>query len=81
DHANAEVDPWLAYVFDRENPRGRHEEYWQHTGGCRAWLKVTRDTLTHEVFRIELVGAHAGQPPVCCQYSSWRPRGFSRSKT
>ena len=24
------------------------EEYWHHAGGCRRWLIVTRDTLTHE---------------------------------
>ena len=61
DHAEIEADPWLAYIFDRENPRGLHQEYWQHTGGCRAWLKVTRNTFTHEILRVELVGAHAGQ--------------------
>ncbi len=40
---------WLAYVYLRDNPRGPHVEYWQHTLGCRAWFKVVRDTLTHEI--------------------------------
>ena len=26
-------------------------EYWHHGGGCRAWLVVDRDTLTHEIYR------------------------------
>ncbi len=54
-------EAWLDAVYERDNPRGRHSEYWQHTGGCRAWLKVERDTLTHEVHRVELVGPWAGQ--------------------
>ena len=38
---------WLDYVFKRDNPRGPHREYWHHLGGCRQWLVVERDTLTH----------------------------------
>jgi len=41
---------WHAYVHLRENPRGRHQELWQHVHGCRRWLVVTRDTATHDVF-------------------------------
>ncbi|WP_439360465.1 sarcosine oxidase subunit delta [Bradyrhizobium sp. DASA03007] len=37
-------------VYLRDNPAGRHEDLWYHSGGCRSWLKVTRDTRTHEVF-------------------------------
>ena len=37
------------YVYTRANPRGWHQEWWQHSGGCRAVLKVLRHTLTHEV--------------------------------
>lgn len=47
DHTS--FDAWYAYVFERRNPRGAHEEYWQHTAGCRAWLVVTRDTATHRI--------------------------------
>jgi heterotetrameric sarcosine oxidase delta subunit len=43
-------DPeWQAYVYERANPRGPHREYWQHTAGCRQWLVITRDTLSHEI--------------------------------
>jgi len=40
---------WQAYVYQRPNPRGPHQEYWQHVAGCRQWLVVSRDTLSHEV--------------------------------
>lgn len=42
-------DAWMAYVYNRENPRGPYWEYWQHSAGCRLWFKVLRDTMTHEV--------------------------------
>ncbi|HET6469586.1 MAG TPA: sarcosine oxidase subunit delta [Geminicoccaceae bacterium] len=62
--SDGESDPevWCRYVYVRTNPRGPHLEYWQHTGGCRLWLKVRRDTLTHEVQGAELVGSWATQP-------------------
>jgi heterotetrameric sarcosine oxidase delta subunit len=44
---------WDDYVYLRHNPRGRHEELWQHHAGCRAWLRVVRDTLTHEILSAE----------------------------
>ena len=31
--------------------RGKHLELWQHLSGCRQWIKVERDTATHEIFR------------------------------
>lgn len=40
---------WYEAVFLRENPRGPHKEYWQHIHGCRLWLVVERDTMTHEI--------------------------------
>jgi heterotetrameric sarcosine oxidase delta subunit len=43
---------WADYVFVRDNPMGRHEELWQHISGCRRWLVVERDTVTHQVFTV-----------------------------
>ena len=40
---------WLGYVFLRDNPRGPHKEYWHHVTGCRQWVVVERDTLTHNI--------------------------------
>jgi heterotetrameric sarcosine oxidase delta subunit len=39
-------------VYLRDNPAGRHDELWYHGFGCRSWLKVTRDTRTHEIFGV-----------------------------
>jgi heterotetrameric sarcosine oxidase delta subunit len=36
-------------LFTRDNPRGRSAELWRHAYGCRAWLRVERDTATHAI--------------------------------
>lgn len=46
---NNDPGAWQAYVYERENPRGDFAEYAHHSGGCRAWLVVTRNTQTHHV--------------------------------
>jgi heterotetrameric sarcosine oxidase delta subunit len=46
-------------VYLRDNPAGRHEELWYHVQGCRGWLRVTRDTRTHDVLRASLAGGDA----------------------
>jgi sarcosine oxidase subunit delta len=58
---DASTEDWCAAVYDRENPRGPHAEYWQHAQGCRSWLIVERDTLTHKIENVTLVGPHAGK--------------------
>ena len=45
-------EDWFAYVYQRQNTRGRHSEHWHHSGGCRRWLVVERDTATHEVHTV-----------------------------
>jgi len=37
------------YVYMRENPMGWHVEWWHHGAGCRQWVKVVRNTLTHQI--------------------------------
>ncbi|MEM7429784.1 MAG: sarcosine oxidase subunit delta [Pseudomonadota bacterium] len=51
---NTDPETWYEYVFLRTNPKGRHQEYWQHIQGCRQWLVVDRDTVTHEVYNVSL---------------------------
>ena len=48
----AVTEHWFDYVYLRNNPRGRFDEYAHHSGGCRSWLVVTRDTRTHEIFAV-----------------------------
>ena len=54
DPASTDQAAWNAYVYDRLNPAGDHHEIWQHSGGCRAHLAVTRNTLTHEISSVAL---------------------------
>ncbi|PBB25801.1 sarcosine oxidase subunit delta [Mesorhizobium sp. WSM4312] len=60
DPASQNFEAWNAYVYDRLNPAGDHNEIWQHSGGCRAHLRVVRNTLTHEISSVAFVrGDHA----------------------
>jgi sarcosine oxidase subunit delta len=42
------------YQYLRDNPAGDHRELWFHEQGDRSWLVVTRNTLTHEITKVEL---------------------------
>jgi sarcosine oxidase subunit delta len=42
------------YLYLRDNPAGPHQELWYHEQGDRAWLVVTRDTLSHEITDVAL---------------------------
>ena len=42
---------WDSFVYFRKSPRGKHLELWHHISGCRQWIKVQRDTVTHEIFK------------------------------
>ena len=55
---DASTEEWEKAVFQRENIRGLQTETWQHVSGCRQWLIVERDTLTHEIRSVK--AAHAG---------------------
>ena len=55
---DAPADVWHDAVFLRENICGRQSETWHHIHGCRMWLIVERDTMTHEIFAVRL--AHPG---------------------
>jgi heterotetrameric sarcosine oxidase delta subunit len=46
---DAPAAEWLEFVYCRDNPKGPHLEWWHHTAGCRQWIRVKRDTLTHEI--------------------------------
>jgi len=44
-------------VYLRHNPAGPHLELWYHGSGCRSWLRVHRNTLTHEILGVALAKA------------------------
>ncbi len=59
---DASIEDWHEAVFQRENIRGMQTETWHHVNGCRAWLLVERDTMTHEIRSVR--AAHPGMAKV-----------------
>ncbi len=55
---DAPLKDWTNAVFERANIRGMQSETWQHGTGCRQWLVVERDTMTHEIKSVK--AAHPG---------------------
>jgi heterotetrameric sarcosine oxidase delta subunit len=51
----AEPAAWDNYLHLRDNPAGMTRDLWYHEAGCAQWLVVTRNTVTHEIFAVELV--------------------------
>ncbi|MCP4316900.1 MAG: sarcosine oxidase subunit delta [Hyphomicrobiales bacterium] len=52
-HENSQQE-FHNYLYLRDNPAGEHRELWFHEQGDRSWLVVTRNTLTHEISKVEL---------------------------
>lgn len=48
------AEEFYEYLHLRDNIAGEHRELWYHEQGDRSWLVVTRNTLTHEITRVEL---------------------------
>ena len=55
---DASMEEWHDAVFMRENLCGVQLETWHHINGCRMWLLVERDTLSHEIHSVR--PAHDG---------------------
>ena len=53
---DATRDEAVAKLYTREAPRGVCAELWRHSYGCRAWLRVERDTATHAIVAVALIG-------------------------
>ena len=47
-------DNFYKYLYLRENVAGIHKELWFHQQGDRSWLVISRNTLTHEITKVEL---------------------------
>jgi sarcosine oxidase subunit delta len=45
---------WHDYLNLRDNPAGPNPELWHHVDGCRAWLRVVRDTRSHAILEVAL---------------------------
>lgn len=49
---DAPMEAFVDFVYFRDNPAGPHDEIFQHAGACRAMLRVTRDTRTHQILSV-----------------------------
>ncbi|MCF6273409.1 MAG: sarcosine oxidase subunit delta [Rhodobacteraceae bacterium] len=47
-------EAFYEYQYLRDSPAGEHRELWYHEYGSRDWLVVTRNTLTHEITKVEM---------------------------
>jgi len=45
----ADQAEWVEFVYMRKNPAGVHRELWYHAAACRQFVKLERDTRTHEI--------------------------------
>jgi heterotetrameric sarcosine oxidase delta subunit len=45
----AEMKEWCDYLYFNQNISGFHDEWWYHTMGCGDWIKIRRNTATHEI--------------------------------
>ncbi|WP_435258079.1 sarcosine oxidase subunit delta [Thioclava sp. FR2] len=53
--SDAPAHAWDDYLHNRDNPAGVTQDLWYHEQGCTTWLKVTRNTVTHEILKVEAV--------------------------
>jgi sarcosine oxidase subunit delta len=47
-------DNFYKYLYLRKNVAGNHKELWFHQQGDRSWLVISRNTVTHEIMKVEL---------------------------
>jgi methylglutamate dehydrogenase subunit B len=59
---DAPMEKWHDAIYLRENICGMQAETWHHVNGCRMWLVVERDTMTHVIQSVR--PAHAGNAAV-----------------
>ena len=42
----------MAILYNRANPRGVDDELWRHSYGCRQWLTIRRDRVSHAIHAV-----------------------------
>jgi len=52
--ADDAAEQFYEYLYLRDNVAGEMRELWYHEQGDRSWLVVTRNTLTHDISKVEL---------------------------
>ena len=51
----APIEAWDDMLHLRVNPAGVTRDLWYHETGCGSWLRVTRNTVTHEILATERI--------------------------
>ncbi|MBN8897059.1 MAG: sarcosine oxidase subunit delta [Rhodospirillales bacterium] len=49
DPSAVDDDAWAAFLYVRDNPKGRHAERWRHVHGCGRFFNAVRDTVTDRI--------------------------------
>ena len=57
--AQPDAGAFVDYVYLRDNIAGPIDEHWYHLHGCRQWLTVRRDTVTHAILSVTFAAEHA----------------------
>lgn len=40
---------WGAFLYERDNPKGRTHERWRHVHGCGCFFNAVRDTISDRI--------------------------------
>jgi heterotetrameric sarcosine oxidase delta subunit len=56
---DATPDEAMERLYKRANPRGMDDEIWRHSFGCRAWMVLRRNRVTHVIESVQAVGPEA----------------------
>ena len=51
---NKSEEKFYQYLYLRNNVAGIHQVLWFNQQGDRSWLVVTRNTISHEITKVEL---------------------------
>lgn len=57
---------WTQYLYHRANTKGPYRERWLHSFGCDRWFNLLRDTRTHNILEVYLMGQR-GESKESCQ--------------
>jgi heterotetrameric sarcosine oxidase delta subunit len=51
-----EPEAAMTALFERTNPRGEDDELWRHSHGCRQFVTLRRNRVTHEILFVKSWG-------------------------
>ncbi|HUB11997.1 MAG TPA: sarcosine oxidase subunit delta family protein [Acetobacteraceae bacterium] len=56
DPAAVDDAAWTAFLYLRDNPKGRHAERWRHIHGCGRFFNCLRNTVSDRIIATYPVG-------------------------